>query len=73
MEGKECTNYKQRKPKRRSEEKLTTTVNLGACLAYSGKKVLLVDIDASREMQTSGLGVRKVDVRKKISIIILVK
>jgi chromosome partitioning protein len=50
--------------------KTTTTVNLSACLAVKGQRVLTVDIDPQGNT-TSGLGIDKTDVQASIYDVII--
>ncbi len=50
--------------------KTTTTVNLSACLAVKGKRVLTIDIDPQGNT-TSGLGIDKTEVRESIYDVII--
>ena len=50
--------------------KTTTAINLSACLAEKGKKVLSVDMDPQGNM-TSGLGMEKGSVQKTIYNLII--
>lgn len=45
--------------------KTTTTVNLGAALAFQGEKVLIIDMD-SQGNATSGLGIERADVKQSV-------
>ena len=45
--------------------KTTTNINLAACLAYKGKKVLMVDIDPQGNT-TSGIGIRKRTLKRTV-------
>ena len=50
--------------------KTTTTVNLSACLAVKGKRILTIDIDPQGNT-TSGLGIDKAEVKESIYDVII--
>ena len=50
--------------------KTTTSINLSACLAAQGKKVLAIDMDPQGNM-TSGLGIDKNNVENTIYDLII--
>lgn len=51
--------------------KTTTAINLAACLAEAGKKILAIDLDPQGNM-TSGLGVDKNEVENTVYQLMLV-
>ena len=51
--------------------KSTTAINLSACLAEKGKKVLAIDIDPQGNNTTSGLGVDKNNVENTLYELLL--
>lgn len=50
--------------------KTTTAVNLSSCLAYKGKKILIIDIDPQGNT-TSGLGIDKKAIKKSVYDVII--
>jgi len=50
--------------------KTTTSINLSACLAIAGKKVMLIDLDPQANA-TSGIGINKHDIQKSTYHVLL--
>lgn len=50
--------------------KTTTSINLSSCIAYRGKKVLLIDLDPQGNA-TTGLGVDKKNMDSSIYDVII--